>query len=243
MAVGSPANGMTGHTVIFNAMTTRSVDWVDLHYNINSQTRPWQMNVRMRPAIASAEAKTFEHGNIMLSPGDRLSYSFTSCSQGVDCDTEEFTFIMPQPVTHAKKTHTQTTGASTTLFSTPAATGMPAATLAKPCMNPIQFTHRATEYRVGAAKMRLSFVPQRGANLQLVTVRWLICSSPTCPENMSNVAESAFQVTRQMIPRGEEEGFQLLNVPNIQGKKLVYMFTYETATSMCTTGAFSADMN
>jgi hypothetical protein len=239
--IGTMNDGKTSHKLIFTAMTTRSMDWVDLHYSINTMGRPWQMNNRMRMAVSTNDAKMFEFAPIVLSQGDTLLYSFTYCTEGVDCDTEMFQYRMPPPLV-SRKSHDSSTAMPPPLMSSSTMMAGPATT--KSC-TPTQFTHRCLKYidQEGSSKMRLLFVAQANANIEKITAKYIICGmSRECPASLTVIPDSTWQVTREMIPKQDvREGFEMPNITLLPGQSLIYTFIYENSNNQCNTGTYRHD--
>jgi hypothetical protein len=200
-AIGSPAaDSSTPHKIVFNGMTTRSVEWVNLHISLNSEASGWQLNYAMRPATSTTTMKTFEYSPIILKSGDVLRYAFTYCSQGVDCDTEIKTFAfrpslmlqLPMPVLTSTampapgKQHEQTL--TVTIMPAMSSSAMPspktqssivqaiststAVNLASSMKTckPVQFTHRALSYIDQVGKPKTRLLFLANAASQIDTV-------------------------------------------------------------------------
>jgi len=93
-----PAEGNPGKYLIrFNANFNQvQVDWVDIHYSINSGTN---RNFRMTP-LGNNIFEYHDFGDstsLTLQESATLSYSFTYCVAMVDCNTEVKTVDLSQP--------------------------------------------------------------------------------------------------------------------------------------------------
>jgi len=244
-AVGTAVpGGAIPHKITFTAMTSRGMDWVDLHYTIGLLSTGWAMNHRMRPLsqLTGGSTKVFESPSpINLMPGDILRYAFTYCSEGTDCDTSVMTFTVPQTVITTKSQTPSLPAPQNPIINT--ATGVVNLPSIGACV-PIQFTHRALNYidQEGSPKIRLFFLANANSNLDKVTVRYLVCNANSCPSSVATVPDASWQVTRQMYAKENlAQGFQLTNVPPLQpGMQLWYGFVYErTGENMrCATEAY-----
>jgi hypothetical protein len=83
----------SGWVVRFNPQTSRTLDFVIVHYRSNP-AGDW-INQRMTSVSNSEWMWPLD---IDLFSGESLTYWFTYCSERVDCDSPEFVFSVPVPI-------------------------------------------------------------------------------------------------------------------------------------------------